>query len=77
MVERLANEILDAKQWSGCRGRGREDVHKMARPTGHSRTTAGDHSAASRWCGGRARTRAFNIEFFKLKEWRQLWHRTC
>ncbi len=42
MVERLANELLDASNGLGAAVKRREDTHKMAEATRHSPTTAGD-----------------------------------
>ena len=44
MIERLANELLDASNGLGAAVKRREDIHKMARRTGPSRTTAGEIS---------------------------------
>ena len=41
MTERLMNELLDASNGLGASVKRREDTHKMADRTRHSRTTAG------------------------------------
>ena len=68
MVERLANEILDASNGLGASVKRREDTHKMAEANRPSRTTAGD---------SRRRRRIDNSQLRKRKR-RLLWHRrTC
>ncbi len=42
MVERLANELLDASNGLGAAVKRREDTHKMAEANKRSRTTAGE-----------------------------------
>ncbi len=48
MVERLANELLDASNGLGASVKRREDTHKMAEANKRSRTTAGESLPAGR-----------------------------